>query len=111
MAMYLENVLGDFKTTANVMVLLSSQTVYGLGEIDEPIVSQDCCGNHSPNNWLKAIEYEELEKMFLVDKVECKSNCGDVQWVVTLANGRDNITETLGFQANRQACIAVGLYV
>ena len=62
--MFLEEYLNNCKAKENVMVLLNSATIYGIGECVYPVARQDCCGNHYTENWLKAIENCNLEKTF-----------------------------------------------
>jgi hypothetical protein len=110
--LFLENVLGDLHTTANVKVLLSSYTVYGIGETDNPIRMQDGCGNHRVMNWLDAMADENLFKQFLVESVKCEfesSYMDKPQWTVVLANGKDERTSRLEYSSNYRACHEAGL--
>jgi hypothetical protein len=109
--LFLENVLGDLNTTANVCVMLSSYTVYGVGETENPIRMQDGCGNHRVMNWLDAMTDEDLFKQFLVESVKCEfeSYMDKPQWTVVLANGKDERTGKLEYQSNYRACREAGL--
>lgn len=110
--LFLENVLGDLRTTANVKVLLSSYTVYGIGETDNPIRMQDGCGNHLVMNWLDGMADENLFKQFLVESVKCefdKTYMDKPQWTVVLANGKDEHTKKLEYSSNHRACLEAGL--
>jgi len=110
--LFLENVLDDLHTTANVKVLLSSYTVYGIGETDNPIRMQDGCGNHRVMNWFDAMVDENLFKQFLVESVKCEfesSYMDKPQWTVVLANGKDERTSRLEYSSNYRACHEAGL--
>ena len=104
--LFLENVLGDLHTTANVCVLLSSYTVYGVGETENPIRMQDGCGNHRVMNWLDAMADKDLFGEFLVESVDCKfeTYMDKPQWTIVLANGKDERTDKLEYQSNERAC-------
>lgn len=108
----LENVLGELNTEANVCVKLSSHTVYGVGETENPITMQDGCGNHHVMNWLDAMADKDLFGKFLVADVKCelKPHMDKPQWTITLTNGKDTDTDLLDYQSNKRACMASGLY-
>lgn len=107
--MFLEEVLGNLVEKADVMVMLSSNTVYGIGETDTPLVMQDGCGNHHTRNWLEAIECNGLKKMFIVKEVTVsyESYMDKPQWKIVLENGKDEYTNKLGVESNRAACARV----
>jgi hypothetical protein len=113
MVMYLEDVLGSLNSKADVCIKLSSQTIYGLGETDDPHVMQDSCGNHRVMNWLDALVDRDLFKKFLVDKVEASPMYGEphrIQWTITLVNSKNEDTDALDIQSNRRACMESGIY-
>lgn len=109
----LENVLGELNTRANVCVKLNSHTVYGIGETDNPHVMQDSCGNHHTMNWLDAMADKDLFNKFLVADVKCEFEpyMDKPQWIITLANGKNEYTDLLDYQSNKRACMASGLYI
>lgn len=102
---FLEKVLETLAPKCNVLVLLSSQTVYGIGETDEPIVSQDHCGNHYVDNWLTAMcGNEKFKNRFIVDKIEVETYDNDLQYTITLVNGKDRCSNELAYDTNEVAC-------
>lgn len=106
---FLETVLETLAPKCNVLVCLSSQTIYGLGETDKPIVSQDHCGNHYVDNWLTAINGNlDLKRYFVIDNIEVETTCdGDLQYRINLVNGKDKYTEMLSYDSNAAACAQV----
>lgn len=102
---FLEKVLETLVPKCNVLVSLSSQTVYGIGQTDEPIVSQDHCGNHYVENWLTAMcGNEDLKNRFIIDKIEVKTYDEDLQYCITLVNGKDRYSDILEYDSNEAAC-------
>ena len=102
--MYLEERLNGLDEKANVLVKLSSATVYGIGETDEPITMQDSCGNHYVKNWLGVIKDFGLEKKFVV----LASNQKDDTLIVHLKNKKDeHIVDILDRMSNNYACRAL----
>lgn len=101
MTTYLENVLSTFKTDVDVMIKLSSHSVY-----DGGFEMQDGCGNHHPSNWIEAIERNSLQHMFKVKNIElevCVWDNDRLQYIITLENGKDEFTHILDVESNNAA--------
>ena len=102
--LYLENVLETMRDETNVIVNLSSSTAYGDG-IHNPVIVQDCCGNHYVRNWLEALKIYNLHKVFIVDKttINFENHDDSPQWVITLVTEKNVLTRLLDEAANKRA--------
>ena len=107
MTLYLEDALRSLDGNADVMILLSSNTIYGLGETDDPIVSQDGVGNHRVATWQNAMKRIGNDfGYFIVSKVDYRlsDSCfKNIQWIITLANSKDYKSEQLDYYGNECA--------
>lgn len=100
--LYLENVLESMKNNTDVMVMLSSYTTYEFTDY----TAQDGCGNHHAATWLAAIELYSLQKVFVVDSVTVAGSpyMEKPQWIITLFNEKNRITDILDNASNECAC-------
>lgn len=98
---YLENLLATLDDKANVMVKLSSTTVW-LNDIE----TQDGCGNHYACNWKDAIDRIGRAETFVIKSVEYSVAdwMDSPQWVVVLENVKDTATTELSYWSNYIAC-------
>ena len=104
--LFLENVLRTMDKKANVLIMLSSITTYGEGELETPITLPDSCGNHHVENWLTAILIKRLEKTFTVKEVNVayEDYMDSPQWTIILENRKDDNTKALDYESNAAAC-------
>ena len=107
MTLYLEEALRTLDGSADVLVKLSSNTIYGLGEAVDPIVMQDACGNHRVATWQNAMKrMGNAFGYFIVSGVDYRKNedCfKGIQWIITLANSKDEKSNQLDYISNQCA--------
>lgn len=100
--LYLETILKSMKANTDVIVKLSS---YSTNDITGS-TWQDGCGNHHVESWLDAINKYSLQKVFMIADVTVEPSryCKKPQWIITLVNEKNSITDILDRAADRAAC-------